>query len=227
MVFISSFSDEAGGTTRHPMAPTWPLEMLSTFTFEEQPGGKTKVTIRWSPHNATEEERKTFDAGHDSMRQGWSGTLEQLEAYLAKALNARDDMLKIVAIVAAVLVVAIAVVLVMAATKPDVFRVQRATAINAPPEKIFPLINDFRNWAAWSPYESKDPAMKRSYGSTTERQGRRLRVGRQQQRRQRPHHHHGCRAAGERQDQPGHDPAVRGPQHRRVHAGAAGRTRPR
>jgi uncharacterized protein YndB with AHSA1/START domain len=85
MVFISSFSDEAGGTTRHPMAPTWPLEMLSTFTFEDVPGGRTKITIRWSPHNPTEEERKTFDAGRDSMRMGWSGTLEQLEAYLAKA----------------------------------------------------------------------------------------------------------------------------------------------
>ena len=85
MVFINSFSDEAGGTTRHPGHQAWPLEMLSIFTFEEQLGGKTKVTIRWSPHNATEAERKTFDTGHDSMRMGWSGSLEQLEAYLAKA----------------------------------------------------------------------------------------------------------------------------------------------
>ena len=85
MVLISSFSDEAGGVTRHPMAPTWPLEMFSTFTFEEEPGGKTKVTIRWSPHNASEEERKTFEAGRDSMRQGWAGTMDQLAAYLAKA----------------------------------------------------------------------------------------------------------------------------------------------
>ena len=76
---------EQGGLTRHPMAPTWPLELLSVFTFEEQPGGKTKFTIRWSPHNATEEERKTFDAGHAGMNQGWGGSLEQLEAYLAKA----------------------------------------------------------------------------------------------------------------------------------------------
>ncbi|MEA2938406.1 MAG: hypothetical protein QOC56_1910 [Alphaproteobacteria bacterium] len=83
MVFINSFSDEAGGLTRHPMSPTWPLEMLSTFTFEDV-GGKTKVTIRWAPHNASEEERKTFDAGHDSMRQGWGGTMEQLQTYLAK-----------------------------------------------------------------------------------------------------------------------------------------------
>ena len=85
MVFINSFSNEAGGTTRHPMAPTWPLEMLSIFTFEEQPGGKTKFTIRWAAHNATSEEQATFDAGHDSMRGGWGGTMDQLAVYLAKA----------------------------------------------------------------------------------------------------------------------------------------------
>jgi uncharacterized protein YndB with AHSA1/START domain len=84
LVFINSFSDEAGGLTRHPMSASWPLEMLSVFTFEEQPGGKTKFTIRWSPHNATVEEQQTFDAGHASMTQGWGGTLDQLEAYLAK-----------------------------------------------------------------------------------------------------------------------------------------------
>jgi uncharacterized protein YndB with AHSA1/START domain len=85
IVFINSFSDEQGGLTRHPMAPSWPIEMLSIFTFEEQPGGKTKFTVRWSPHNATAEEQKTFDEGHGSMNQGWSGTLDQLEAYLGKA----------------------------------------------------------------------------------------------------------------------------------------------
>ena len=58
--------------------------MLSIFTFEDQPGGKTKFTVRWSPYKPTAEERKTFDAGHDSMRQGWTGTMEQLAAYLAK-----------------------------------------------------------------------------------------------------------------------------------------------
>ncbi len=83
IVFVNSFSDEAGGLTRHPMAPTWPLEMLSTFTFAES-GGKTMFTVRWRPINATEEERKTFDAGRQGMNQGWGGTLDQLEAYLAK-----------------------------------------------------------------------------------------------------------------------------------------------
>ena len=85
LVFINSFSDEAGGLTRHPMASNWPLEMLSIFTFEEVADGKTKFTVRWAPHNPTDEERKTFDAGHASMTGGWSGTMDQLETYLAGA----------------------------------------------------------------------------------------------------------------------------------------------
>jgi uncharacterized protein YndB with AHSA1/START domain len=72
-------------------------------------------------------------------------------------------MLKIVAVVVVVLAVSVAVVLVLAANKPDVFQVERATSIKAPPEKIFALINDFHKWGAWSPYEKKDPAMKRTY----------------------------------------------------------------
>jgi uncharacterized protein YndB with AHSA1/START domain len=82
MVWVNSFSDEAGGTTRHPMSATWPLEMLTIVTFDEIAGGKTRLTIRWSPLNATAEEQQTFDAGHDSMRGGWGGTLDQLAAYL-------------------------------------------------------------------------------------------------------------------------------------------------
>jgi hypothetical protein len=65
-------------------------------------------------------------------------------------------------VVVAVVLLAGAVLL-FAATRPDAFRVKRATSIKAPPEKIFPLINDFKRWGAWSPYENKDPAMKRSY----------------------------------------------------------------
>jgi uncharacterized protein YndB with AHSA1/START domain len=85
LMWVHSFSDEAGGLTRHPMSPTWPLEMLTTVTFEEEPGGKTKVTLRWAPLNATAEEQKTFDAAHDGMRGGWSGTFTRLDAYLADA----------------------------------------------------------------------------------------------------------------------------------------------
>lgn len=59
------------------------------------------------------------------------------------------------------LAVVLAGVLIVAATRPDSFRVQRSTSIKAPPEKIFVFINEFDRWTAWSPYEKKDPAMTR------------------------------------------------------------------
>jgi uncharacterized protein YndB with AHSA1/START domain len=52
-----------------------------------------------------------------------------------------------------------------------VFQVRRTASIKAPPEKIFPLIADFKSWTAWSPYEKKDPAMKRTYGQVTSGKG--------------------------------------------------------
>jgi len=72
-------------------------------------------------------------------------------------------MFETIAIVAVILAIAIAVVLILAATKPSTFRVTRATSINAPAERIFGLIDDFRQWTVWSPYENRDPDMKRIY----------------------------------------------------------------
>jgi len=66
-------------------------------------------------------------------------------------------------IAAGSVVLLVAAVLAFAATRPDSFSVRRAASIQASPEKIFPLINDFGRWSAWSPYEKKDPAMKRSF----------------------------------------------------------------
>lgn len=83
LVLVNSFSDAEGGITRHPMSPTWPLEMLSIFSFEDVGEGRTKLTISWTPFNASDEELATFEKGRPSMTQGWSGTFEQLEAYLA------------------------------------------------------------------------------------------------------------------------------------------------
>lgn len=84
MSFINSFSDEKGGVTRHPGHEKWPLEMLSTFTFEEIRGSQTKFTVNWSPFEATADEMKTFEMSFDSMIQGWTGTMDQLQTYLAK-----------------------------------------------------------------------------------------------------------------------------------------------
>lgn len=83
LVFISSFSNPEGELARHPFSDEWPWQLLSTITFEEQDGG-TMVTVRWSPYDATDAERATFEAGRDSMFGGWSGTFDQLSEYLAK-----------------------------------------------------------------------------------------------------------------------------------------------
>jgi uncharacterized protein YndB with AHSA1/START domain len=80
-------------------------------------------------------------------------------------------MLKILGIILAVVVVAVAIVAIYAATKPDSFTVQRSIAIEAPPEKIFAIINDLRGWSAWSPYEAKDPGMKRTYSGAPSGKG--------------------------------------------------------
>ena len=80
-------------------------------------------------------------------------------------------MLKILAATGAVVALGIVAVLILAAMKPDHFQVQRSAAINAKPEKIFPLINDFKAWTAWSPYETKDPDMRRTYSAVTSGKG--------------------------------------------------------
>lgn len=77
-------------------------------------------------------------------------------------------MLKIIGIPFAVLT---AGVVIFAAMKPDTFEVRRTASIAAPPDKIFPLINEFDRWSAWSPWEKKDPAMKRTRSGTDSGKG--------------------------------------------------------
>src|SRR5438046_8621953 len=72
-------------------------------------------------------------------------------------------MFEVIVIIAVVLAVAIAVILILAATKPDTFRIERNTTINAPPEKIFAVLSDFHQWTGWSPWEHRDPALKRTF----------------------------------------------------------------
>ncbi len=73
-------------------------------------------------------------------------------------------MIKTILIAAAIIVaVPVAGVLAYAATKPDTFEVTRSASIKAPPERIFAVLNDFHKWGDWSPYERKDPAMKRTF----------------------------------------------------------------
>jgi hypothetical protein len=82
-----------------------------------------------------------------------------------------DAMFEIIVVIVALLVVAIAIVLILAAIKPGRFSVRRDIVVRAPAEKIFPLIADFHRWGSWSPYENKDPAMKRTYGGAASGKG--------------------------------------------------------
>ena len=66
-----------------------------------------------------------------------------------------------------VIVVVTAVILIYASTRPDTFHVERSVTIKAPPEKIFPLINDFHAWNDWTPY-NKDPAMKKTFSGSAQ-----------------------------------------------------------
>ena len=53
------------------------------------------------------------------------------------------------------------------ATRPDAYHVERSTTVDAPPATVFAQIDDFSVWKEWSPWEKKDPAMKRTLGATT------------------------------------------------------------
>jgi uncharacterized protein YndB with AHSA1/START domain len=85
MVYVNSFSDPEGGMSRHPGHLEWPLQILSTVTFEEA-RGRTTVIVRWEALEATNLERSTFQDGMASMQQGWTGTFEQFADYLAQAV---------------------------------------------------------------------------------------------------------------------------------------------
>ena len=82
VTLIQSFSDRDGGIARHPMAATWPLEMLATTIFEDIDGTSTKVTITWQPWNSDEIGSSTFDGARSGMEQGFSGTFAKLDVYL-------------------------------------------------------------------------------------------------------------------------------------------------
>ena len=77
-------------------------------------------------------------------------------------------MLKTILIVVVLL---IAAVLIYAATRPDTFRVERSASIKAPPEKIFPLIDDLHRMQAWSAWEKVDPGMKRAHSGAASGKG--------------------------------------------------------
>jgi uncharacterized protein YndB with AHSA1/START domain len=81
-----SFSDEGCGITRHPMAPEWPLETYSRVSFSDIEGG-TLIRLEWSALGSDVVALQKFEEGKPSMTQGWGGTMDCLDAHLAKVQN--------------------------------------------------------------------------------------------------------------------------------------------
>jgi carbon monoxide dehydrogenase subunit G len=80
-------------------------------------------------------------------------------------------MKKVLLAILGILVVAVAGVLIYASTLPDDYRIERSAELKAPPEKIFAILNDFQKSREWSPYETKDPGMKRAFSGAASGKG--------------------------------------------------------
>lgn len=79
--------------------------------------------------------------------------------------------MSVLLVILGVVVAAIVLVLLYAATRPDSFVITRATTIKAPPERIFPLINDMQKFNTWNPFAKVDPQMKLSYSGAESGKG--------------------------------------------------------
>ncbi|TDH63191.1 SRPBCC domain-containing protein [Dankookia rubra] len=84
LVWAHAFGDAAGNIAPSPFGGAWPPELLTTVTFEPASGEAeaTQVTLRWSPIEATAEERAAFAAAIPSMSGGWGGSFDQLDRFL-------------------------------------------------------------------------------------------------------------------------------------------------
>lgn len=78
-----SFADPDGNRARSPFSDSWPMVLHSRVEFEDE-GQGTRVTITWRPKDASEAEERTFRDHFASMRGGWTGSLDQLDAHLAE-----------------------------------------------------------------------------------------------------------------------------------------------
>jgi uncharacterized protein YndB with AHSA1/START domain len=83
VVLVQSFADKDGNIAPHPMAPTWPREMLSVNLYEDFGDGTSRLSVTWQPLDASETEEATFDGARGGMQGGWDHQFDQIAAYLA------------------------------------------------------------------------------------------------------------------------------------------------
>jgi uncharacterized protein YndB with AHSA1/START domain len=84
LVYAQSFSDKNRNITTHPLAPTWPQEMVTVFAFIPEGPKQTRLEVSWTYAGTDDAEIETFKAAHDGMRGGWTGSLDGLTEYLSR-----------------------------------------------------------------------------------------------------------------------------------------------
>ena len=82
LVYAQSFADKDGNIAPHPMAPTWPKEMVTVMDFMPEGPKQTKLKISWIYAGIDDVEAATFHAAHEGMTGGWTGSLNALQNYL-------------------------------------------------------------------------------------------------------------------------------------------------
>lgn len=83
LVYRQQFCDESETPGRHPLAPTFPQTLLTAVKLAAEGPNHTRVTVTWEPQAATPEEIATFVQAKGGMTQGWTGSFDKLEGYLA------------------------------------------------------------------------------------------------------------------------------------------------
>lgn len=80
-------------------------------------------------------------------------------------------MKKVLLVAALIMVGLVAVFLILVAMQPAEFEVTRSTTIDAPPEAVFPYVNDLHRWNDWSPWAKLDPNATNTFSGPEQGEG--------------------------------------------------------
>ena len=84
IIYYTRFADQHGNIISHPMAPTWPKEMHTTFLFADEGETNSHLTVIWNYDGTDPVQKATFMAAMPGMRMGWTGTLDGLTNHLKR-----------------------------------------------------------------------------------------------------------------------------------------------
>ncbi len=84
LTWLHSFVDSQGNTVRNPFNAGWPLQTLISVTFDHALAEQTRVTLIWTPVDASEEELRVFADGIVSMQTVWQVNFNKLTDLIAQ-----------------------------------------------------------------------------------------------------------------------------------------------